>query len=134
MTPEAETGGGPLYRRLQIPPEASGDDIGRAYRRLAHDVHPDSNPDDPEAPRRFQELTEAYEVLSDTARRARYDQLHANPTTRLRPSGFGSARAVPGSVPLLAGPVHVDPPIDGRGPRDELLELLEALFEWGGWS
>jgi molecular chaperone DnaJ len=144
MTSEGESTGGPLYHRLQVPPGASGDDIGRAYRRLAHGVHPDANPDDPEAARRFQELTEAYEVLSDAGRRARYDKLHAGATPRVQPIGFGP-RPMSGSMPLLAGPVHVDPPmhvgplmhvdppLEGRGPGEELMDLLEAFFGWGRW-
>ena len=63
-----------MYRRLQVTPEATAQQIRRAYRRLAHDVHPDANPEDPQASRRFQEITEAYEILSSPERRAVYDQ------------------------------------------------------------
>ena len=68
MTPE-------LYARLEVDPLASHEQIVAAYRRLAHRVHPDAHPDDPEAPRRFREITEAYVMLSDPARRAGYDEL-----------------------------------------------------------
>src|SRR5579863_5208254 len=68
-----------LYRRLDVAPDASSAEIGRAYRRLAHGAHPDAHPDDPDASGRFQEITQAYEVLSDPRRRARYDRTHGQP-------------------------------------------------------
>jgi curved DNA-binding protein CbpA len=63
-----------LYAQLEVGPRASHEQIVAAYRRLAHRVHPDAHPDDPEAPRRFREITDAYAVLGDPARRARYDE------------------------------------------------------------
>ena len=56
-----------LYQRLEVLPGASQDEVARAYRRLAHDAHPDAHPGDPDAPRRFREITEAFEVLGDPA-------------------------------------------------------------------
>ncbi|MCR4426204.1 MAG: molecular chaperone DnaJ, partial [Firmicutes bacterium] len=53
---------------------ASEDDIKKAYRRLARKYHPDVNPGDPSAEQLFKEINEAYEVLSDPEKRARYDQ------------------------------------------------------------
>jgi hypothetical protein len=53
------------YRRLEVSPAASREDIVRAYRRLALVVHPDACPEDPEASRRFPEITEAYEILAE---------------------------------------------------------------------
>ena len=58
-----------LYLRLEVMPGASHDDVARAFRRLAHDAHPDTHPGDPDAPRRFREITEAYEVLGNPDRR-----------------------------------------------------------------
>jgi curved DNA-binding protein len=55
--------------------KASADDIRRAYRKLAMQVHPDRNPGDKKAEDRFKEINEAYQVLSDSQKRARYDQL-----------------------------------------------------------
>jgi len=63
-----------LYEILEVPRDASTDDIKRAYRRLARDCHPDANPDDPGAEARFKELAAAYEVLSDPEKRDRYDR------------------------------------------------------------
>lgn len=62
-----------LYRRLGVKPVVSGAEIRSAYRRRALETHPDRNPGDSTATRRFQRITEAYEVLSDRERRARYD-------------------------------------------------------------
>jgi molecular chaperone DnaJ len=61
------------YELLEVRPDASQDDIKRAYRRLARQLHPDTNPD-PAASERFKEVAAAYEVLSDPEKRARYDR------------------------------------------------------------
>ena len=61
------------YAILGIPTTATLADIKRAYRRLARQYHPDTNPDK-DAARRFRQITEAYELLSDPTRRAAYDQ------------------------------------------------------------
>src|SRR5690348_2851640 len=70
--------GGPvpedLYRLLGVPPGASGGEITRAWRRQALAEHPDSRPGEAGAPARFRALAEAYQVLSDPARRAAYDR------------------------------------------------------------
>jgi len=62
------------YETLGVEREASDDDIKKAYRRLAMKYHPDRNPDDADAIERFKEAKEAYEVLSDSRKRAAYDQ------------------------------------------------------------
>jgi curved DNA-binding protein len=64
------------YEVLGVPRDADPDAIRRAYRKLARKYHPDLNAD-PEAEGRFKELGEAYEVLSDVDKRARYDRLGA---------------------------------------------------------
>ena len=64
------------YEVLGVPRDADPDAIRRAYRKLARKYHPDLNAD-PEAEERFKELGEAYEVLSDVDKRARYDRLGA---------------------------------------------------------
>jgi len=62
------------YEVLGVDKNASADDIKRAYRRCAIKYHPDKNPGDKEAEAKFKECAEAYEVLSDPEKRARYDQ------------------------------------------------------------
>lgn len=62
------------YEVLGVARDASDRDIKSAFRRLARELHPDVNPDDPTAEERFKEVAEAYEVLSDADQRARYDR------------------------------------------------------------
>ena len=59
---------------MGVPKNASEDEIKKAYRKLAKQYHPDLNPGNKEAEQKFKELNEAYEVLSDKDKRARYDQ------------------------------------------------------------
>jgi molecular chaperone DnaJ len=63
-----------FYDLIGVPRTASADDIKKAYRRKARELHPDANPDDPTAEERFKDLARAYEVLSDPDQRSRYDQ------------------------------------------------------------
>ena len=62
------------YKVLGVSPSASDEEIKEAYRKLAKKYHPDLNPGDKEAEAKFKEVNEAYEVLSDKDKRARYDQ------------------------------------------------------------
>src|SRR6187401_2615886 len=62
------------YQTLGISKTASQDDIKKAYRKLARKYHPDVNPDDKEAHKKFQQINEANEVLSDPEKRKKYDQ------------------------------------------------------------
>jgi len=66
------------YKLLGVDRNASESDIKRAYRKLALQYHPDKNPGDSQAEEHFKEINEAYEVLGDPAKRARYDQLGAS--------------------------------------------------------
>ena len=61
------------YDVLGIEPCATLDEVKRAYRALAKELHPDASPDDTVAANRFREVTEAYDLLSDLERRADYD-------------------------------------------------------------
>lgn len=62
------------YSTLGVPKNASTDDIKKAYRKLARKYHPDVNPNDKEAHKKFQQINEANEVLSDPEKRKKYDQ------------------------------------------------------------
>lgn len=62
-----------LYATIGISKGASEDEIKKAYRKKAKELHPDRNPDDPNAEKKFQELTNAYEILSDPKKRQNYD-------------------------------------------------------------
>lgn len=66
------------YAVLGVPKTATAAEIKKAYRRLARELHPDKNPDNPDAERRFKDANEANSVLSDHAQRKRYDELGAN--------------------------------------------------------
>jgi curved DNA-binding protein CbpA len=113
-----------LYQLLRVPREASREEIAQAWRRRARAEHPDSHPGDTAAPGRFRALAEAYQVLSDPARRAAYDRVLGAgqaapgipaPGTRVPvrypggPTGAGPRARVAGP-PLRAGPVRVDSP------------------------
>jgi len=74
------------YEVLGVSKDASADDMKKAYRKLAMKYHPDRNPGDKEAEEKFKEAAEAYDVLSDPDKRARYDRFgHAG----LEGGGFG---------------------------------------------
>ncbi|HMC84585.1 MAG TPA: DnaJ domain-containing protein, partial [Chitinophagaceae bacterium] len=62
------------YQVLGIGKNASADDIKKVYRKLARKHHPDLNPNDKEANKKFQQLNEANEVLSDPEKRKKYDK------------------------------------------------------------
>jgi hypothetical protein len=145
---------GAYYRRLDVGPAASSAEIVRAYRRLALAVHPDAHPDDPDAAKRFREITEAYEVLGDPVRREAYDGImpsrripvrwahsagarfearsksEAQPSVPLTVLGASKSQRL-GDVPLRVGPVHIGPPsgTDERIARPTIL-FIESLSSW----
>ncbi len=65
------------YKELGLEKGASADDIKKAFRKLAREFHPDANPNNPEAEERFKRISEAYEVLSDPQKRAKYDAINS---------------------------------------------------------
>src|SRR5215472_7238606 len=66
------------YEILGVPRSASDADIKKAFRKLAREYHPDVAKDKKKAEEKFKEINEAYEVLSDPAKRKKYDQLGPN--------------------------------------------------------
>ncbi len=89
-----------LYKLLELPRDASRDDIRKAHRRLVRKYHPDANPQDPRAEERFKEIQQAYEVLSDEQKRREYDKtLHTSSIETLgRPDARGAGAKTGGST------------------------------------
>ncbi|HEV8403912.1 MAG TPA: J domain-containing protein [Candidatus Limnocylindrales bacterium] len=81
------------YAVLGLPKTASQADVKKAFRKLARQHHPDAKPGDTAAERKFKEINEANEVLSDPAKRKQYDELGANweAISRARSAGAGTA-------------------------------------------
>jgi len=148
----------PFYRRLDLGPGASREEIVHAYRRLAHGSHPDAHPGDPDAARRFREITEAYEGLTDPSRSADHERAVQPVRVIVRPYERGVSEAlwpVQGvqsvgptislgvtpqptpDIPLRAGPVRVElpsqePSIGGGEPERGLIELMARILSaWG---
>jgi len=73
-----------FYATLGVSKDASTEDIKKAYKKLARENHPDLNPGDTEAEKKFKEISEASSVLGDERKRQEYDQVRA-----MGASGFG---------------------------------------------
>jgi molecular chaperone DnaJ len=115
------------YAILGVERNATTEEIKKAFRRVARETHPDANPDDPEAEERFKKAAEAYEVLSDVDRRARYDRGDTIDLSSLF-SGVGGIddllRSVFGDSGLFGGRPYRPP----RG-RDVLVRTSITLAE-----
>ncbi len=123
------------YHVLGVSRSASPEDLKKAYRRLAHECHPDKNPGNPAAEERFKELSEAYSVLSDPPKRANYDRFGSagGPFGGARP---GAGPQGPGNFQDLFGDLFNDifggrsPGAQTRGERGaDLRYNLEITLE-----
>jgi DnaJ-class molecular chaperone len=123
-----------LYQRLGLKRGADQAEIKKAYRSLAKQLHPDRNKDNPDAAKRFSEVTRAYDLLSDKDKRAQYDRgeidEEGNPKMPFG-GGFGSRPG--GGAGAGAGPgAGVEGFQTNFGDAADLSELFEGLFGGGG--
>lgn len=79
-----------FYKTLGVSEDASESDIKKAYRKLSRKYHPDLNPDDKQAEKKFKEISEAYDVLSDKKQREEYDQIRRYGASGMGAGGFGA--------------------------------------------
>jgi DnaJ-class molecular chaperone len=121
-----------LYQRLGLKRGASEAEIKKAYRSLAKQLHPDRNKDNPNAAKRFGEVTSAYDLLSDKDKRARYDRgeidEEGNPKMPFG-GGFGGYSA--GAGPQPGGPQGFENFNFGGTEGADLGDLFEGLFGGG---
>jgi DnaJ-class molecular chaperone len=120
-----------LYQRLGLKRGASEAEIKKAYRSLAKQLHPDRNKDNPDAAKRFGEVTHAYDLLSDKDKRAKYDRGEidedGNPKMPFG-SGFGGYSARPGGPQPGGGFENFN---FSGGDAADLSDLFEGLFGGG---
>ncbi|HEY9251931.1 MAG TPA: DnaJ domain-containing protein, partial [Nocardioides sp.] len=81
------------YAELGVKKDASGDDIKKAYRKLARANHPDSNPGDDAKHEKFKKVAEAYDVIGDAEKRKKYDEVRTLGASGGFPGGFGGTGA-----------------------------------------
>ena len=84
-----------FYKALGVSEDASESDIKKAYRKLSRKYHPDLNPGDAAAEKKFKEISEAYDVLSDKKQREEYDQIRRYGASGMGGFGGGSYTGLP---------------------------------------
>ena len=117
-----------LYSQLGVKRDATEGEIKKAYRKLAKQLHPDKNKDNPKASERFSKVTQAYDILTDKDKRARYDRGEIDDDGNPRsPFGYGGGagggpRPGPGGFGRSPGPDF------GGGEEIDLSDLFDGLF------
>ena len=114
-----------LYQRLGIARGASEAEVKKAYRSLAKQLHPDRNQDNPKAAERFNQVTQAYDILSDKDKRPRYDRGEIDEEGNPKFAGFGGGGGGGGGA--RAGPGGGFEGFDQAATAD-LSDLFEGLF------
>ncbi|MCY7270806.1 MAG: DnaJ domain-containing protein [Sphingomonas bacterium] len=122
-----------LYQRLGIKRGASEAEVKKAYRSLAKQLHPDRNQDNPKAAQRFNQITQAYDILSDKDKRARYDRGELDEEGNPKFGGFGGGGGGFGGGNGGAGrgsPGGGQPGFEGfdQAATADLSDLFEGLF------
>lgn len=116
------------YATLGVSRGASEDEVKKAYRKLAKELHPDRNKDNPKAAEKFSTVTQAYDLLMDKDKRARFDRGEidgdGNPTSPFG-AGFGGARSGPQGG-FRPGGAQFD--FGGGGGDAGFEDILEGLF------
>ena len=114
------------YQVLGVSDSASAKEITKAYRKLARDSHPDTHPGDEKAEERFKEVSAAYDVLGDEAKRKEYDEVRKlGPAGGFGPGGFGPGGFDPRGFGDEAGGYSFNVGADGLG------DLLGQMFRGG---
>jgi len=119
-----------LYSQLNVARGASEAEIKKAYRKLAKELHPDKNKDNPKATERFSKVTRAYDILTDKDKRAQYDRGEIDEEGNPRmPFGFGGGGAQPGGRGGgFRGPNGEPFEFTGGGEAADISDLFEGLF------
>lgn len=122
-----------LYSELGVARGASEADIKKAYRKLAKELHPDRNKDNPKASERFSKVTQAYDILTDKDKRAQYDRGEIDEEGNPRsPFGFGRGGAQPGAGGGFRPGQGGFGGFDTAGAEaPDLSDLFEGLFGGG---
>lgn len=115
-----------FYRILGVSESATADEIKKAYRKLAKQSHPDANPNDKGASERFKEISEAYSILSDDAKRKQYDQVRKFGGL----GGLGGFRRPPGAGAPGAGAGGTTVNFDDM-EMGGLGDLFSSIFDFG---
>jgi DnaJ-class molecular chaperone len=127
---ENEAGMADLYSELGVARGASEADIKKAYRKLAKELHPDRNKDNPKASERFSKVTQAYDILTDKDKRAQYDRGEIDEDGNPRaPFGFGRGGPQPGAGGgFRSGPGGFGGFDTAGAEAPDLSDLFEGLF------